>query len=421
MSKKKCGLLGRTLKHSYSPRIHERLNEFIPPELRYSYDLIELDPEEIGSFLKNSDFHALNVTIPYKQTVIPFCEELSVTAERIGSVNTITRRADGKLAGDNTDYYGFEYMLSKAAIDVKNKKVLILGSGGSSLTANAVVSDRGAGEIIVISRSGVNNYGNISNHSDADVIVNTTPVGMYPAAGESPVNLDMFPNLSGVADIIYNPSKTRLLLDAERKNIPYVNGLSMLVSQAHAAAEKFMNIKIESLAIDEITRGLEFDMKNIILTGMPGSGKTSVGTVLAGLLNRDFIDTDEMIVKSAGKTIPEIFADDGEDIFRKYETEAIMEAGKLSSRVIATGGGIVTRSANIDLIRQNSVVFFLNRDVGSLATDGRPLSRNIDALIKLYNERLPLYRALCDFEIDGNDSIDEVIDRVRRGVQTYFE
>lgn len=412
MAIKNCGLIGRTLKHSYSPQIHEQLNEYLPEDKKYTYNLIELEPDDVGTFLKSGNFHALNVTIPYKQTVIPFCSELSETAKKIGCVNTITKRSDGSLFGDNTDYYGFLYMLDTSGIEITGKKVLILGSAGSSLTAQAVAIDRHAGEIIIISRNGENNYENISNHSDADIIINTTPVGMYPNTGVSPVNLDIFPKLSGVADIIYNPAKTQLLLDAERRNIPYVNGLSMLVAQAKLASEKFIEGKIELSAIDKITTALENQMKNIILIGMPGSGKTSVGTVIAEKLGRNFIDTDDMIIKSAGKPIPEIFAESGEERFRQYETEAIIEAEKLSSQVIATGGGIITRERNIDYLRQNSIIFFLNRDVEALPTDGRPLSKNIDAVKKLYAERLPLYRKYSDYEIDASVSIDETAQKI---------
>jgi len=403
---KKCGLIGQTLSHSYSPQIHEYLNQYLPDEKKYSYNLLELSPDSVADYLANGDFYAMNVTIPYKQTVVPHCAEISDTAKKIGSVNTITRRADGGLRGDNTDYYGFCYMLDTSKIDISGKKVLILGSGGSSLTAQAAVADMGASATVVISRSGENNYLNLQHHADADVIINTTPLGMYPNNGVSPIELDIFSNLSGVADIIYNPSKTKLLLDSDERGITNTNGLPMLVAQAKSATEIFASCKIDDSAIDEITQKLEFQMKNIILIGMPGSGKSTVGKFLADKLNRDFIDTDEIIEAKANKRIPEIFVESGEDFFRELETDAIDKAGKQSSCIIATGGGIVTQARNLPRLIQNATVVFLDRPIEDLPTDNRPLSMKA-SLPLMYEKRLPLYEKAAHIKVKVQQNPEE--------------
>lgn len=388
--KEHFGLIGKTLAHSYSPQIHRELAD-------YEYNLYEMPEEEVGTFLKNADYTALNVTIPYKKTVMPFLDEISDEAARIGSVNTITRTKNGGLRGDNTDYYGFSYMLDRAGIDPCGKKVIILGNGGASMTARTVATDRGAREVVVISHS-MNRPEILAEHADCDIIVNTTPVGMYPHAGETPVSLDLFPHLSGVVDVIYNPEITRLAHDAKCRGIRFVTGLSMLVAQAKKASELFTGLKIENSEIERVTSLISAEMKNIILVGMPGCGKSTVGEMLANLTGRPFIDTDTIVAERAGMSIPEIFALRGEDVFRKLETEVLAEVSQKSGQIIATGGGIVTRPENHPLIEQNSTVVFLNRDVSLLARDGRPISQSRD-LNELYRERLPLYRAVCDYEI----------------------
>ena len=399
------GLLGEKLGHSFSPQIHALLGD-------YEYRLFEKQKNELDDFFKNRNWDGINVTIPYKKAVIPYLNRLSPSAEKIGSVNTIVAKKDGTLTGYNTDYDGFSYLIDISGISAENKKCLVLGSGGASLTVIAVLKDKKAREIVNISRSGENNYENIDRHFDADIIVNTTPVGMYPNNLKSALSLDGFKNLSGVLDIVYNPQKTKLILDAEKRNIKALSGLSMLVAQAKRAAELFLNTKIPDSKNDEIYHKLSLEMKNIILIGMPGSGKTTVGKRLAEALNRDFIDTDEMIVKNVGKPIPDIFANGGEKLFRKYEHEAVLAAGK----VISTGGGVVVNDDNFDALKQNGTIIFLNRSTSYLPTDGRPLSQSND-LNEMFKKRLPLYRKFCDIEADGNDTIENVANNILKELQ----
>ncbi|NLA87196.1 MAG: AAA family ATPase, partial [Clostridiales bacterium] len=372
-------LLGEHLSHSFSPLIHSMLGD-------YDYRLIEKKPEEVGDFLKHGDFDGLNVTIPYKKTVIPYCDALSDRASRIGSVNTIVRRKNGRLFADNTDYDGFLHLIKKLAIDVSGKKALILGSGGSSHAIRAVLEDLNATGIIVVSRTGADNYENIHRHRDAALIVNTTPVGMYPYNGSAALSLDGFTACKAVIDIIYNPHRTALLLDAEDRGIPCINGLPMLVAQAKRAAEIFTDTVIDDSLIDEITEKIRHRTMNIVLIGMPGSGKSTTAAALAKKTGREFLDTDDMVVKKAAKSIPDIFAESGEAVFRQLETDALREASKESSRVIATGGGIVKRPENRGLIRQNSICVFLGCETAALLTSGRPLSQTT-GITELAKER----------------------------------
>lgn len=383
----KFGLLGRKLGHSFSPQIHSLLGD-------YEYLLYEKEPEDVEAFVLNKALKGFNITIPYKETVIPFCTELSETAKKIGSVNTIIRRGD-KIEGHNTDYYGFIFLLKNAGINPRGKKALILGSGGSSKTAYAALADMGAESITVISRSGKDNYDNIYLHYDAQIIINTTPVGMFPKNGEKPVELSCFKSCKGVADIIYNPAKTALLLDAERLGIKCTNGLPMLVAQAKKASEIFFSSSIDDSVIADIVEKTERQTKNIALIGMPGCGKSSVGKALADITGREFTETDLLIPESAGKSIKEIFSEDGEDEFRRIETEVLAECAKKSGAVISTGGGIVTQQRNLDLLRQNSIIIFLDREINCLPSDGRPLSQKY-GVEELANARLPLYNAWCD-------------------------
>lgn len=398
------GLLGETLGHSFSPQIHACLGD-------YEYKLFEVAPEDLGDFLRSGSFEGLNVTIPYKKAVMPYLAEISENAKVIGSVNTITVLPNGTLRGDNTDYDGFLYLVRRSGIAVNGKKALVLGTGGASLPVKKVLSDLGAREIISISRTGENNYQNLEKHFDADLIVNTTPVGMYPNNLQAPLSLDGFSHLSGVLDIVYNPQKTQLILDAEQRGIPAFSGLTMLVAQAKRAAELFLNTNIDDRKNDEIYETLSRQMKNIVLVGMPGCGKSTVGKALAKRLSRPFFDADQEIVKRAGKSIPEIFQTKGEAGFRKIETEVLFDLCRQSGAVIATGGGAVTVSKNHDILRQNSLVVFINRDIAVLPTNGRPLSEQND-LHEMFRQRLPLYRAVCDYEVDGNSEIQTVTDRV---------
>ena len=389
----KTGLLGRKLGHSYSPQIHSCLGD-------YAYDLFEREPEEVESFLKTGDFHAINVTIPYKKTVMPYCR-LTETAKRMGSVNTIVRQPDGSLLGHNTDYFGFASLVKKSGLDVQGKKCLVLGSGGASVTAVAVLKELGA-QVVVISRSGEDNYENLHRHADAAVICNCTPVGMYPNNGVSPVDLDLFPKLEGVLDVIYNPARTKLLMDAERRGLAAENGLWMLVAQAKEASEWFQGKKISDSLIQSVYDKLRLQMENIILIGMPGCGKSTVGKLLAEKLGKTFMDADEELVNTYGVDIPSIFASEGEAGFREKETAILETLGKRSGLVIATGGGCVTREENYPLLHQNGKVFWIQRDLNQLPSDGRPLSQ-ATKMADMYRTRKSLYEGFADFSIRNDD------------------
>ena len=403
------GLLGRTLRHSYSPQIHALLGD-------YEYRLFEVEPQDLEAFLKKREFGGINVTIPYKKDVLPYLSGISDNAKRIGAVNTIIVKEDGGLYGDNTDYDGFLCLVQKSGFQVKGKKALVLGTGGASLPISAVLSDLGAREVVFISRSGENNYQNLSRHADADLIVNTTPVGMYPNNLKAPLLLSEFPNLSGVLDIVYNPQKTKLILDAERLGIPAYSGLLMLVAQGKRAAELFLGHDIPDSETDRIFKKLSTEMQNIVLVGMPGCGKTTVGKALAEQLNRPFFDADEEILKRTGKSAEAWIEACGEAVFRQKETEVLESLCKQSGTVIATGGGAVTVPENADILRQNSIVFFINRDVSALPVEGRPLSK-ATALSEMYEVRLPLYRGVCDYEIAADGSVEAVVRRILEELQ----
>ncbi len=398
----KCGLLGRKLGHSYSPQIHAQLGD-------YDYNLYEAEPENLADFLAHGDFTGLNVTIPYKKAVIPYLDALSPVAQKLGAVNTIVRR-EGKLIGHNTDYFGFQTMLRRSGLVVAGKKVLVLGSGGASNTAVAVLEEVGA-NVVVISRRGENHYGNLANHADAAVIVNTTPVGMYPNTAISPVSLNLFPHLEGVLDVVYNPARSALLLEAEQRGLPAMNGLLMLVAQAKEAAEWFMGAAISDEKIDIIHRDLRRQMENIVLIGMPGCGKSTVGQALAQKLRMKFADADEAIVKLAGRPIPQIFAEEGEGVFRELEGKALSMLGKESGLLIATGGGCVTVQANYDRLHQNGRIFWLQRDLDKLPTHGRPLSQ-AGKLEEMYEARKPLYEAFADHIVDNNGDLDDTVHQI---------
>lgn len=389
----KCGLLGEKLGHSYSPQIHGLLGD-------YSYALFEKELSELESFLNSGDFTGLNVTIPYKKAVIPYCSKLSDRASQLGAVNTIVRQADGALIGHNTDYFGFLSMLRKSKLEVSGKKVLVLGSGGASATAVAVLEESNA-DVVVISRAGANNYGNLYLHTDAAVIVNTTPVGMYPNVGISPVDLSLFPYLEGVLDVVYNPAHTQLLMDAESKGLTAVNGLWMLVAQAKESAEWFTGHPISDEVILHIYRKLRCQMENIVLVGMPGCGKTTIGKMLAERAGKTFVDADAVIAEQAGMSIPEIFRQSGESGFRSWETKILSQLGKRSGLVIATGGGCVTHKENYPLLHQNGTIIWLQRELSMLPTDGRPLSQ-AGKLQDMYEVRKPLYERFADCTIDNN-------------------
>ena len=402
------GLLGEHLPHSFSPQIHLALGN-------HDYNLFEVAPENLEAFMKEHKFKGINVTIPYKKAVIPYLDVVSPEAQKIGAVNTITVR-DGKLYGDNTDYFGFVYMLQKSGISIKGKKTVVLGGGGASATVQAVLHDFGAKEVIVVDLNTENNYKNLYLHYDGEIIVNTTPVGMYPNNLKSLVNLDDFKNLSGVLDVVYNPLKTKLILDAEERNIPCSAGLSMLVAQAKKAHEIFFDTKIETSVCEKIESVLRMQMCNIVLIGMAGCGKSTIGKVLAEKLNKELVDTDQMIENVENMPIPEIIGKFGEVHFRKCENAAVILAGREKECIIATGGGVVTRVENYNPLKQNGIIVFINRDADLLPTNGRPLSQ-MHGVKALYEKRMPLYRQFADVEVDGNGTVEEVADRIIKEIE----
>ena len=389
---KKYGLLGEKLSHSLSPQLHSYYG-------KYDYRLMELPPKKVDSFFNTRDFCGINVTIPYKKVAFGHCDTVSDTAKAAGAVNTVINRG-GKLYGYNTDYYGFEYLLKKSGIDVNGKKVLVLGSGGASVTVQNALKNNGAC-VTVISRSGKNNYENINIHSDADVIVNTTPVGMYPKTVAAPLELEAFKKLSGVIDIIYNPLRTRLLLDAKRLGIPYADGLPMLAAQGFRSAELFLDKQLPPDLIETAEKRLRLLLGNIVLIGMPGCGKTSIGKEVARKLKKEFIDTDKLIEQRAGMTIPEIFEASGEETFRRLESEIVAELAKKSGAVIATGGGTVTREQNREPLCMNGTVVFIKRDISLLPKNGRPVSQQ-HGLMHIWAERKKLYENFADITVEGN-------------------
>ncbi|MBR6816255.1 MAG: shikimate kinase [Clostridia bacterium] len=392
------GLLGEKLGHTFSPMIHGMLAAYV-------YGIYEKKPEELNDFLTERTFDGLNVTIPYKKTVMPYLAQISDKAKAIGCVNTVKKLADGSLYGDNTDYDGFLHLIKKLGGSLAGKKALVLGSGGGSLTAQTVLREQGAAEVIVVSRSGPVNYQNVYERTDAKWIVNTTPVGMYPNNGVSPLDLKPFTQCEAVVDIVYNPAKTQILLDAEALGIPCINGLPMLVAQAKRACEIFTDTVLPDECIDTITQAIERQTKNIILIGMPGCGKTSVGQALAALTGRKAMDVDLYIQEKIGCDIPTFFREQGEAAFREVETQVLAELCKQSGVVISTGGGVVTMPRNRDILRQNGVIVMIDRPMEDLPVAGRPVSqsKSVEVLAK---ERMPLYRAWSSFCVD-NRGIEE--------------
>lgn len=394
------GLLGRKLGYSFSPDIHRQIGE--AAGRTYDYVLFEKEPEELEAFIKDGEWEGLNVTVPYKEDVIPFLDKLSEEAAAIGAVNTIVRK-DGRLIGYNTDYYGFMHTLDANEVQVEDAKCLVLGAGGASKAVCAVLKDMGAGQVVVMSRKGETTFADIADHKDADILINTTPVGMYPDTGKSLVYPGTFTKLKWVVDLIYNPIRTNLLCQAKKSLMEPISGLQMLVSQAVYSYMLFTDNVIEER--DEITEkiadAMRSEKQNILLIGMPGTGKTTVGTALADMLGRELFDTDEMIIARDGRPIPEIFADEGEEYFRDLESAAASELSQKTGVIISGGGGIITREENYYALAENSFIVFLNRDLTLLPIEGRPLSQS-QPLERLYQARLPLYRSWCDAEVDMN-------------------
>ena len=393
------GLLGRRLGHSWSPAIHAALG---CPD----YRLFPLEPEELPGFLARPDIGGLNVTIPYKQTVMAWCDGIDPAARAIGSVNTLVRGGDGKLRAWNTDATGLAWMAERAGLDFAGKQVVILGSGGASRTAQAVARSRGARSVAVISRSGEDNYQNLSRHADGELLINATPVGMYPDNGSAPVDLRNFPACQGVLDLIYNPQRTALLLQAEELGLPCSDGLPMLVAQAKAAEELFFGAPIPDARCEAVLGELRRQQTNLVLIGMPGCGKTTVGQALARLTGREAVDIDEAVAARAGCSIPELFAREGEAAFRALEREETAAAGARSGLVIITGGGVVKDRRNLASLRQNGRIYHLERRLELLATEGRPLSQRGD-LARLWAERAPLYAAFRDVRMDNNGPAED--------------
>lgn len=411
------GLIGSVLGHSFSKPIHEAVGG-------YTYELHPLPTEEEArAFLESRDFKAINVTIPYKQLVIPYCDVVDPLAAKIGAVNTLVNRG-GRLYGYNTDYAGFSYLAAHHGVRFKGKTVLILGSGGTHNTVTAVCADSGAARILTASRSGKNGaltYEQAARHPEVDILINTTPAGMYPRNGDCALSLDAFPNLKAVLDVVYNPFCTELVLRARERGIPAFGGLEMLVAQAVYASEHFTGCLLdEKVVIRSTFLQLQAQLANVSLIGMPGSGKTTIGRGLARALGKTFVDLDEVIEQKAGCSIPDIFARDGETVFRAIEAQAAAEVGRGSGQVIACGGGIIKTPSNVHALRQNGPVLWVQRPLNRLATAGRPLSKGAEALRRMEQERFPLYEKAADLIVENTAAFDAVVQDAERKVREVF-
>lgn len=404
------GLIGRKLGHSFSKTLHNLIGN-------YDYELKEIEPDNLKDFMLKRDFKAINVTIPYKQDVIPFLAEIDPKALKIGAVNTVVNK-NGKLLGYNTDFLGLKSLILKNNMVLFGKKVLILGSGGTSKTALAVAEDLGASRIYRLSRQSTEGFITYTEayerHTDAEVIINTTPCGMYPNMGESAIDISKFPHLEAVVDAVYNPLSSALVVEARNRGIKSTGGLYMLISQGVFASELFLDKKYPETLVEDIFESILKEKQNIVLIGMPASGKTTVGKALAESLGRSFFDSDEEIVKREGIAVSEIFAVKGEEYFRKCESEVIKELSALQSSVIATGGGAVLNPRNTDLLKENGKIFFLDRNLDDIAaTPDRPLSSTREDLEKRYKERYPIYCASADYKINCSDEVEENVNAIK--------
>lgn len=405
----KYGLIGEHLKHSYSCEIHAQIAD-------YEYELHEIPPSGLGGFLKKREFNAINVTIPYKQDVIPYLDEISDTAKRIGAVNTIVNR-NGRLYGDNTDFAGMLALAKHIGVDMKGRKVLILGTGGASKTGHALAEYMGAQSVFYVSRSGkdgsISYEQAVTEHSDAQIIINATPVGMFPKQDGRPIDISAFPKLEGVIDAIYNPLRTNLILDAQERGIPAEGGLYMLSAQAVHASAVFRDIPLDESLVDKAFKSVKNDKQSIVLIGMPSSGKTTIGRILSEKCGKQLADTDEYIVRKIGMPISDFFAKHGEAEFRKIEKETVAELSATGGRIIATGGGAVLDAENVRALKQNGVLVFLDRRPENLiATDDRPLASRRSALEKLYAERYDIYCAAAELHIDANTTPEAEADAI---------
>ncbi len=406
----KYGCIGEKLGHSFSKEIHNLIAD-------YEYELKEIEKDKLSDFMTEADFNAINVTIPYKEAVIPHLDSIDEHAKKIGAVNTVVKK-DGKLCGYNTDFLGMVALIDELGLDISGRKCAILGSGGTAKTAKAVLSYLGAREILTVSRKaddGRIDYNELySKHTDTEIIVNTTPVGMYPKNESCPIELDKFGSLHGVIDAVYNPIKTNLILTAQRMGVKALGGLYMLIMQAIYASEFFTDSKIDQGIARKVYKKLISDKTNIVLTGMPSCGKSTVGKVLAKEIGKEFVDTDALIEQHTGKAIPEIFRDSGEATFRKIESEVILEVSKRCGIVIATGGGAILDENNVNALRQNGRIYFIDRDLELLfPTDSRPLSSDREALTSLYNARHGLYEKCADVTVPSNGSIDDATHKIK--------
>lgn len=400
----RVGLIGNPLGHSFSPRLHAAFGTA-------DYELHPIPAEALPAFFRERAFEGVNVTIPHKIAVIPLLDELHPSAEECGAVNTVVNRG-GKLTGYNTDIFGMSFALAHAGISLSGRHVVILGSGGTSHTARALAKREGAASVTVVSRSGEVNYSNISELVETEIVINTTPVGMFPHADASPVDLTVFPRLKGVFDAVFNPLRTRLIEQAENLGVPVASGLLMLTAQAKAAGILFRGgdyaepspASEVGAEILNVWREVTAELTNIVLIGMPSSGKTTVGTLLAERLRRPLIDTDAETERRTGKTVPELFAEGGEENFRKEERLTVSECARGTGVIIATGGGAPMFPENRAALAGNGFVVLILRDTEKLDTTGRPLSRDLDTLKAMYKVRMPVYKAFADAEVVNNDT-----------------
>lgn len=405
----KYGLIGEHLGHSFSKEIHEMLG-------KYTYEICEIAKDNLDSFMKEKPFIAINVTIPYKQQVIPYLDFIDDKAQSIGAVNTIVNK-NNKLYGYNTDYYGLKSLIQTNDIDVKNKKVLLLGNGGTSKTARTVLKDLQAREIVIVD---INKDENVITyddalkyHNDSEIIVNTTPCGMYPDNDGCIVNIELFKNLEAVVDVVYNPIRTSIVSNALNKGIKAVSGLYMLVAQAVYAAGIFLDEKILENEIDRIYNIIKKQKENIVLIGMPSSGKSTIGIEIAKLLNKEYIDTDSLIEEKINMPISNFLTKENEDEFRDIEEEIIKNVSKLNNNIISTGGGVIKRNINIKRLKQNAIIVFIDRSLDKLlTTSSRPLSSNKTDLENLYHQRYNIYKSSSDIIVDNNDTLEDTINKI---------
>ncbi len=408
----RCGLIGKKLGHSFSPIIHNKLAD-------YPFALRELAPNELEDFTKSNEFDAYCVTIPYKKDIMTFLDVISPEALSIGAVNVVVRDNDGKLYGYNTDYFGFDYMVKRSGVSVSGKKAIVFGRGGASATICTVLRDLGVSSLITVDVED-NTPDNLAKHADAEIVVNTTPVGMYPNTGKAPTTLTYFPHCQVVFDVVYNPARTALMIEAEERGIATVGGLSMLVAQAVKAFEYFTGDEYEDGIIESVLSDITSDTTNLILVGMPGCGKSSVGELIASSLKREFFDADDEFEKMHSITPAEAIKTLGEEKFRLMETETLDALGKLSGKVIATGGGAVTRECNYPLLHQNGVIVFLERELDKLPTDNRPISKS-RLLADIYASRIASYLRFADIKVKSTEIKEKTAQLIIDEFQKYFK